>query len=212
MSEWQLFSEGETPYFTTPDFFAQHPWIDPVHQAGHTERLDMTERVVRDLLKREKFIEHVAELGCGDGSLLERLSDIEDVHFTGYDACTASLDKALGKGLKVIHADIRRRSTDWADLVISCEVVEHMQDPHQFISNISSRFLILTSPSAETDKWHYEHHAWAWDMDGYRNMVTGAGWDVIDHVECDAPAAGHCGIVQPQRFQCLTASKEEWSA
>ena len=207
MTQWRLFSEGETPYFTTPEFFAAHPWVDPAHQIGHTERMNMTEQVVRTFLERTPAVNRVTELGCGDGCLMDRLKDMHSVTFKGYDACVGSLEQARRKGLVVYEADIRDVCTQGAQLIIACETVEHMEDPHSFIAGIESDWLVVTSPSAETDTWHYEHHAWAWDVDGYSTLVQDAGWNIVEHVTCDAPQVNFGGITRHQQFQCILAEK-----
>jgi hypothetical protein len=92
-------------------------------------------------------------------------------------------------------------------MVTLSEVVEHLADPHQFLSTLPGDTLVVSSPSAETDEWHYADHAWAWDLDGYRDLVSNAGWHVVKQEECVGGTNNHGGIVREQRFQAIVARR-----
>lgn len=205
MTEWRLFEPGTVPFFTTPAFFEAHPWIAPAHQLGHAERTTMVADLIRKFVPVHA-VTSVVDLGCGDGSLLALVRDLP-IPMWGYDAGTANGEQARGNGLDVRPADLLTDPVEYADLIVCTEVVEHLVDPHGFIASLPGTKLILSSPSAEDGDWHYEHHSWAWDMDGYAAMVERCGWTVVDHVECDAPDNHHGGVQRPQRFQALSAIK-----
>lgn len=207
MVEWRLFPEGTVPHFTTPAFFAAHPWVDPAHQAGHAERTAMTAQLIREFVTSHG-LRAMSDLGCGDGSLLAELADLP-IPKWGYDAGHANVRRAQAAGLDVRRADLFSGPVEVAELVTACEVVEHLADPHTFVKKLPGRAMVLSSPSAETDEWHYVHHAWAWDMDGYADLVTGAGWEIVKHVECDAAPNRHQGQVRPQRFQAIACIRAE---
>lgn len=206
MTEYRLFPEGTIPDFTTPEFFASHPWISPAHQVGHAERTQMTAEAVRWLCGSDAVITSIIELGCGDGALYSQIKHVAP-HYVGWDACEASVAKAKEAGLDVYLGDIREVDTSGYDLTISCEVIEHMADPHSFVASIQSRYLILTSPFAEDADWHYEHHAWAWDAFGYARMAIEAGWHLLDHRTVDAPPVTFTGGTRNHGFQCLSLER-----
>lgn len=199
--EARLFEEGTIPAFTTREFFAGHPWIWPGHQLGHQQRTDMVSGVVHRLYRDRPF-GSVSDLGCGDGSLLAALADLP-VPAWGYDAGVGNVAVAAETDLDVRLADFLTDPLDYGELVIASEVIEHLVDPHGFVRDLPGDLLVLSSPSAETATWHYEHHAWAWDMDGYREMAEGAGWTVIQHEDCEAEVNHHNGETRPQRFQAI---------
>jgi hypothetical protein len=205
MTEWRLFPEGTIPDFTTVEFFEKHPWIAPAHQMGHRERTAMVATLIREFIA-DHPVGSISDLGCGDGSLLASISDLP-LSAWGYDAGKANVDQARSHGLDVRHANLMSPGLEYGELITASEVVEHLVDPHGFIAGLPGRALILSSPSAEDGDWHYEHHSWAWDMEGYAALVTGAGWTIIRHVECDAPDNFHGGVQRPQRFQALAAIK-----
>lgn len=207
MSEWRLFEEGTVPFFTTAAFFQAHPWISPVHQLGHAQRMEMTADVVRAAVIANPEIRTVTDLGCGDGSLLSMITDAGLDRAWGYDAGLGNITRAAQLGIDVRQADLLRDfdRLEFGDLTVASEVVEHLVDPHGFVAKIPSKYLVLSSPSAETAEWHYEHHAWAWDMEGYMKLATDAGWQLVVHVDCEAEINHHGGQTREQRFQALVA-------
>lgn len=205
MTEWRLFEEGTIPEWTTPEFFQAHPRIAPEHQLGHAERTTMVADLIRSFVPRHQ-VNSLVDLGCGDGSLLDLIRDLP-IPMWGYDAGAENVKHARENDLDVRIADLLTSTLEFADLIVATEVVEHLVDPHGFIRSLPGTKLILSSPSAEDDEWHYEHHSWAWDITGYRDLVTGCGWRVVDHWECDAPDNFHGDVRRPQRFQTIAAIK-----
>lgn len=203
MTEWRLFPAGTVPDFTTPAFFEAHPWIDPIHQRGHAERTAMVADLVRKFVAEHK-VTSIVDLGCGDGSLLGQIRDLPMIPMWGYDAGTQNVHRAQVAGLDVRPADLLTSPVEYGDLIVATEVVEHLLDPHHFIASLPGDKLILSSPSAETGDWHYVHHAWAWDMDGYAALAESCGWTIVDHVECDGQDNDHGGVRRPQRFQAMS--------
>ena len=209
MGEWQLFPPGTVPDFTTPEFFAAHRWVPPQHQIGHRQRTAMAARLIADVVA-EYGCESVSDLGCGDGSLLEELAAV-GVHVPtwGYDAGRANVARAQSRGLDVRQADLFSDELAYGDLVTACEVVEHLADPHSFVRGLPGRVIVLSSPSTETADWHYVHHAWAWDLDGYAELVTNAGWQIIRQVDCEGGINWHNGKPGNQRFQAIAAVRPQ---
>lgn len=146
----------------------------------------------------------VVDLGCGDGSLLNLLRDLP-VAMWGYDAGVENIEQAGWANLDVRRADFHADPVEYGELIVASEVVEHLLDPHKFIAGLPGERLVVSSPSAETDEWHYEHHAWAWDLDGYAQLVRDAGWTVVEQVECSGGVNFHGGVTRPQRFQAISA-------
>lgn len=200
MTEWRLYTDVR--HELTKGFFETSRWVPPDHQVGHFERT----RMVADLIHELKPYS-VLDLGCGDGSLLYLIRDIPS---WGYDLGTENIAQATARGVDARLGDFLTDSVDYSADLISCtEVVEHLLDPHTFIAGLPGRKLVLSSPSAETGDWHYVDHAWAWDMDGYAQMVTDAGWTVREQRECVGPAFAHLpNDPRPLRFQALYATRE----
>lgn len=201
MTEWCLFAEGTVPVFCTDGFFNRHPWVPPADQVGHAERT----RMVADLI-----IEHhadartLSDLGCGDGSLLGLIRDLE-LKMWGYDAGWENVHRAQGLGLPVSYANFLSDPVEYGDIVVMSEVLEHLLDPHALLRSLPDCRLVVSSPAAETDQWHYIHHAWAWDEEGYTKLLTDAGWRVLEQRSIAGGVAEHCGQPREQRFQAIVA-------
>ena len=202
--EWKLWDGDEPPFFTRPEFFNSHPWVPPEHQVGHAERIAMVVDVANDIRALEDGLT-VVDIGCGDGSFLKHLG-LDWQHAWGYDAGFANVAQARNDGLNVREADILTDELEFGDVTVITEVLEHLADPHSFVKSLGGRWLVATSPSVETDQWHYEHHAWAWDIVGYAKMIEDAGWRVIEHRTVTAAGTvvfGPNGDVRHPVFQCV---------
>lgn len=210
MTEWRLFPEGTIPHFTTTEFFAAHPWVPPGHQIGHAERIAMVLDAVTGLLHQHPEIASVSDIGCGDGSFLQQLGQRHGLKAWGYDAGLGNVEVAHAAGLDVRRADILRDPLEYGQLVTITEVIEHLADPHAYVRALPPGWLIATSPSGEDDRWHYGHHAWAWDLDGYRTLLEDAGWVVVSQLECASREPYNHGtdVWKPMRFQAVTAWKD----
>lgn len=209
MTEWRLFDEGTVPEFTTEAFFEAHPWIEPAHQIGHAERTQMVVEVIDDMCEFE-LVDSFLDLGCGDGSLLRMIREMRpNVKLRGITASFDDVMHATAYGLDVVQGNFLTDTFGWEQVTIMTEVLEHLYDPRGFLNRIGSEFLVASSPSAETDLWHYEHHAWAWDIDGYVQLLEETGWRVRAGRECtSADVYDHgTGLFQPLRFQCVVAER-----
>lgn len=161
------------------------------------------------ILPSREAVSTVADLGCGDGTLLEHLYGASGVFFVGFDACPAAIDIARAKGFAVQLADILKVSTIEYDLVILSSVLECLADPHAFLASIESDYLIVTSPAVEDGEWHDPRHAWAWDITGYRQMIVDAGWRVITQTTCEGVLVDYGDGPRAQAFQCVTGVRRD---
>lgn len=206
--EWRLWESDEPPYFTTEEFFKNHPHIDPAHQIGHAERIDMVVGALKELVTERPDLHTLTDLGCGDGSFLVHARDM-GLSVAGYDAGEANVAVAQSKGLDVAVDDIRDLMV-MSHIVALTEVLEHLVAPHNLLDSLDARWLIATSPLGEDDTWHYEHHAWAWDALGYVEMIENAGWIVEKTYACASSrthAFGPSWVQRPLTFQCVVASR-----
>jgi trans-aconitate methyltransferase len=195
--EWKL--EG------LDDIRPDRPWMNLEGQPGFAQRA----KLVTDLahLVLHFSCGSVTDLGCGDGSLLARLRLRPGVYAWGYELGSGDVAHALSRGLDVRQADIVAGDLEYGDLLIASEVLEHLADPAAFLKGLPDRLLIASSPSAETGDWHNPIHSWAWDLDGYRDLLEHSGWRVLYQADCDGGMNTFAGVTGPQRFQAIVGAR-----
>lgn len=178
MAEWKLFS-GAAPVYTTAEWYEGRERAPHLEEANHRDRLLRTAEIVKELL--EDHCDSVVDIGCGDGGLLSLLGD---THAWGYDLSPAAVQAAREvRGVDARLLDLINQPVQWADITVITEVLEHLEDPHSFVRRIAenSKVVVASSPVYETGEYHYEFHTWAWDWDGYHNLIARAGFTVIGH-------------------------------
>ena len=122
-------------------------------------------------LRQKKYLELagkgeiIIELGCGLSPFLDKASS----HFKkaiGYDFSQATCKHARAKYPDVTYArlniveDIWRIDTDYADVSVAGEVIEHLEDPEQLIKEmirITKRRVIISTAKME---YNDPEHLW----------------------------------------------------
>lgn len=133
------------------------------------------------------------EVGCGEGDLCARLHALRPVPFVGTDVSERILDVARAR-----HPAIRFERHDAAalgfadrsfDLVVACEVLEHLPDPGRALgemARVARRAVLLSVPreplwrvlnvcrgaylnSAGNTPGHLQH----WSRTGFTRFVSG---------------------------------------
>jgi len=116
----------------------------------------------------------VHEVGCGEGHVLATLSAME-VNLRGTDVSQSSLEIAAREiekhGLQIpleVRSVYELNRQDSADLILCCEVLEHLVDPKlalQSLLSVTQRELILSVPREPI--WHL------------LNMSRGKYWNAL---------------------------------
>lgn len=179
--EWRLFPEGTTPEWTTADWYQTVERAPHLEQDLHRARLEVAATLCLDTTGRT-----LVDLGAGDGGLLSLVTNAFDDCW-GYDLIPANIDGALERGVIVELLDVVAGEPRWADVAVCTEMLEHLVDPHGFLARVREHcdWLVCSSPHTETHDFHYGHHAWAWDVDGYSALLDGAGWEPVTHRTVD---------------------------
>lgn len=180
--EARLF-DGDTPHVSTFEFHEHRERAPHLEQPVHRGRLDAAAgAVLRACVGIDWPV--VVDLGCGDGGLLSLLP--EHITATGFDFQPSN---QAGWADRAVIAYGWNFVEQWdeipqADVYVMTEVLEHLNDPHEMVRRVRRRNaqLVASSPWTETYESHDECHAWAWDMEGYANMIRTAGFKIVEHV------------------------------
>lgn len=189
MAEYKLF-DGDEPYVSTAEFHAHRARAPHLEQEAHHARLYTAEAFVREAVHQDGELS-VSDLGCGDGGLLSLVQSAPGVlRAWGYDFQPSNQAGWQAREVDGRLADVfgtDRNSIEFGRLTIMTEVLEHLANPHGELAWVAenSNFLVCSSPYDESDLSHDECHAWAWDVEGYRNLVENSGWRVLKHQPLD---------------------------
>jgi len=191
--QFKLF-EGDTPEVSTFAFHEHRERAPHLEQPGHRPRLEAALAAVRlaaltvqDLHEgRDIFREpvRVADLGCGDGGLLQLLRDVQGIAAVGYDFQPSNAAGWAERRVEAYALDLRdvlfSDLLKGVDVIVMTEVLEHLARPHLALRRVRELVaqVVCSSPWIETAESHDACHAWAWDRGGYAFMLNDAGFEV----------------------------------
>lgn len=181
MTQWKLF-EGDVADVSTFEFHEHRERAPHLEQAGHRDRLVHAAGLI--LVAIRLGAASVSDLGCGDGGLLSLLP--KELPAWGYDFGPANAAGWVERGVTAEPLDVFGKDADrvrFGDVTCVTEVLEHLTDPHAAVRWIAahSRFIVASSPWDERPWAHDECHAWAFDQDGYRQLITDGGYRILQH-------------------------------
>jgi len=192
MAEYKLF-EGPIADVSTFTFHEHRERAPHLEQWVHQGRLKLAADMVREAVDHvETRITSpcvVIDLGCGDGGLLSLISRLPWVSAKGYDFQPSN---KIGWDERNVVAFAKNFVEEFseipdADVYVMTEVLEHLTDPHGFVRKIRARGdrvqLVASSPWTEHAGSHDACHAWAWDQEGYKQLMWQAGFKVVRHEE-----------------------------
>ena len=175
-----VFEPGTVPEWTTAEWYASRDRAPHLEQDAHKARLAKTAEFVA--VSAQRFdAPTVVDLGAGDGGLLSLLP--ADLKAWGYDLQPSNVEGAGERGVDVRYGDILGDGIEWARIAVATEVLEHLVDPAAFVRRVADHadVLVASSPAWENAESHYEFHTWAFDFDGYRELLEQGSFDVIRH-------------------------------
>jgi len=177
MAEWKLWS-GKVPVFTTGEWYATRERANHLEEEAHGERLQHAARLVGHACMAGAM--SISDFGAGDGGLLMLVGREWAVPAWGYDLQQSNVKAAVEeRKVDVRYADITRDKVEYGECLVICETLEHLEDPHGLLRNAPSKYLIASVPDGETPESHYEYHTWGWDIDGFGEMLEGAGYAAV---------------------------------
>jgi SAM-dependent methyltransferase len=175
--EWKLF-DGDESEFATAKWYEDREVANHLDQGDHAERLQTAAEYVKFAVAMGA--KSVVDLGCGDGGLLSLIKGIDIVSW-GYDLMPTNVEYGRDvRGVDVRYTDFNSDDIEYGDIAIMTETLEHMIDPHKVVRELPSKYLIASSPYNEDDINHYEFHLWAWDSQGYDDLLAQGGYRILN--------------------------------
>jgi hypothetical protein len=126
----------------------------------------------------------ICDPSCGDASILEAayrarpfgLAILADVSQPQIDALAPNFPHT--KQVGDLYDGLA--SIETVDLVVLTEILEHLPDPDSALrlARDHARMLIASSPIGDPECGGNHEHLWAWDEEGYQDMLESAGWHV----------------------------------
>ena len=191
MAEYRFY-DG-VPHVSTAEFHQHRERAPHWEQAVHQPRLLRALSFIKDaieMVRGEEELDHVnvVDLGCGDGGLVAQVDALDQrVHAYGYDFQRSNAEGWVERGV-LTNCQQLNFVEDWADVrygdvYVMTEVLEHLHDPHNAVARCRERgaLLVASSPHTEHPGSHDECHAWAWDIQGYAELMRNADYQVARH-------------------------------
>lgn len=182
MTAWKLF-DGDIAHVSTAAFHEHRERAPHLEQEQHRGRLEKAAEYVRIAARHVDF-PTVSDLGCGDGGLLSLLQ--REITAWGYDFQPSNVAGWKQRGVTASQLDVFGRDSgriSFGSITVVTEVLEHLTNPQAAVAWIAdnSRYLVASSPWVENADMHDECHAWAFDPEGYYDLITGAGFKILLH-------------------------------
>jgi hypothetical protein len=187
--EWRLFDPQDKPEWLDPEWWVDQPHVNHLGNWVHESRLNSAAQAA---VECADFVGTtvICDVGSCDGGLLDLLPEPYRSHSFGYDVIDASIEYANDvRGVNVTWANVvESKRTPLAQVIVCTEMLEHLENPRQFLHDLKSRgvvYGVFSSPKNETLDLHEWNHAWVWDMEGYARMFEECGWEIVSHTEVD---------------------------
>lgn len=172
--------EGEAAYYARvyPEGYRHDSWPD------HVERV----KASADMIERyASQIRTAADLSCGDGALLNRISrhlsravlgDLNGVPASSAVSCRARVLETIGAAALPDSLE----HLEPVDLFILSETLEHVDDPDGLLRRISdvARYLFVSTPVEESEAAGNPEHYWSWGTGDVYDMLRDAGWEPLE--------------------------------
>lgn len=110
------------------------------HEQDSVWKAQMIERM---LIRHNLSMTRICEVGCGTGLILATLQTKLNgsAEFFGYDISPQAIERAQKRSNEHLHfycKDIRQEAGLLFDLLLLMDVIEHLEDPYQFLRDLQS--------------------------------------------------------------------------
>lgn len=189
MTESRLFDPEEPPEWLDSAWWTNTPNCNHLDNRVHRARLEAAGAAAVGAAIGQRT-NCIVDLGAGDGGLLSILPEPFRSSSYGYEIITDSVRYANEvRQVRVLKADVLSDELDLGKVAVATEMLEHLADPHGFVKKLFEdgrvNVFIASSPHSETDQHHEWNHAWAWDREGYADLIRQGGWTISHQFDAE---------------------------
>jgi 2-polyprenyl-3-methyl-5-hydroxy-6-metoxy-1,4-benzoquinol methylase len=145
-------------------------------------------RQIKSILAAEEKTVRLLEIGCGDGSFFEFVSDLDNVVGVGIDTSASSVELARARGLETIEGEIKDnldvlQERGPFDAIVATHILEHLEDPRLFVEQCGSLlkdggYALISTPYSPLSRelWRNDvmnlppHHLTRWNFTAYKML------------------------------------------
>lgn len=127
----------------------------------------------------------VCDPACGDATVVMQAHKISPIqHAILGDLSPTTLHEIVPRDLPfsnerhVSDVYVTVGNLDQVDAIVLTEIIEHLEDPDALLRLAATKasWLVASSPIVPDGNDHTEQHLWAFDVEGYREMLVESGW------------------------------------
>lgn len=167
------------------------------HSLGFNARYKACVNLLREFFQSDITLS-ILDIGCGDGTLFYFLKKaFPNSILAGVDGSKEGIELAQTYLLKHSISNVELKAIDFNklytisdryDVVVVLDVIEHLQEPSQFLANVYDQLkdnghLLLSTPvrlrEFPKDKDHYKEFF----PDEFKKLVEHAGYEVIKQIQ-----------------------------
>ena len=198
MTEYRF--EGQD-HVATFEYHEHRALGDHLHDI-HRLRLDWTVKLLEDVIQQITGpVDSWIDYGCGQGGLLELAAELIP-NGRGFDFMPANVADAEKHGRPVTYLNLAEPVLlPYSQLATATEVLEHLDDPHNFLRRVQADWFVATCPAGDTPERHDDSHLWGWDTEGFEKLFVDSGWEPHRINEVTIPG-------YPMKVMLMVASSE----
>lgn len=164
--EWRLQASGHPSTF---EYHEHRERVDHLSQSWQSTRIYAAAKMARSVKPKT-----IVDLGCGDGGYLSVIQEY-GYECWGYDFQPSNAEGWRERGVTAELRDVfnNRDVPRWGELANCTEVLEHLDDPHGAVEWIArnAHYFVASSPVDERPGGEPDCHIYAWDFDGYEDLL-----------------------------------------
>jgi SAM-dependent methyltransferase len=181
-------------YFYRQDAFIEEQYLEPSRLELYAIVADHCVSSIENPRGSGKV--RMVDIGCGTGEMLQRLISRMipeyEIEAFGLDFAPSAIEKAerLLPEARFLVDDIyhNRLASDYFDLVVSLETMEHLEQPNKAIAEAvrvckPDGVLVITVPNGEKDSW--DGHVNFWNATQFKEFLMPYGTAEIKMLQDD---------------------------